>query len=195
MEDLVKNKKRAAILEAAHKLFWKHGFRRVTIEEICHEAGTSKMTFYRFFPDKIELAKKVLDLFYEESMVKYREIISEECPADEKMQKMITMKLEGSSNISNEFIQDFLVSTNLGLTSYFENKMNEAWTEGIANFKTGQKEGWIRKDLNVEFLFYFSQKIIPVLSDVQITSLFNTPHDMIREVSNLIVYGIAPEKK
>ncbi len=38
------NPKRELILSTGKDLFWKFGFRRVTIEEICKEAGISKMT-------------------------------------------------------------------------------------------------------------------------------------------------------
>lgn len=52
--------------------------------------------------------------------------------------------------------------------------------------------GWIRKDLNVEFLFYFSRKMIPVMYDKELLQLFKSPHEMIAELTNLIVYGISP---
>jgi AcrR family transcriptional regulator len=194
MEDPVNNKKYSAILEASRKLFWKHGFRRVTIEEVCREAKTSKMTFYRFFPDKSELAKKVLDQFYDESMLNFRSIIREKSTATVKMRKMIEMKLEGSTDISNEFIKDFLFSKDPSLSSYFEKKLQLIYSEGIREFKNGQEEGWIRKDLNVEFLFYFNQKILPLITDDETLKLFNSPQDMIAEISNLIIYGIAPRE-
>jgi AcrR family transcriptional regulator len=193
MEELSKNKKYSAILDAARKLFWKHGFRRVTIEEICREAKTSKMTFYRFFPDKIELAKTVLDQYYTESMVSFRNIIREESTPAVKMQKMISMKLEGSNDISNEFLQDFLFSKDTALSVYFGERLKEIYAEGMKEFKNGQDEGWIRKDLNVEFLFNFSQKILPIITDESMLKLFSSPQEMIREVSNLIIYGIAPK--
>jgi AcrR family transcriptional regulator len=47
------NQKYLKILAAGRDLFWKHGFKRVTIEEVCREAGASKMTFYKFFENKI----------------------------------------------------------------------------------------------------------------------------------------------
>jgi AcrR family transcriptional regulator len=192
MEDLANNKKYSSILDASRKLFWKHGFRRVTIEEICREAKTSKMTFYRFFPDKIELAKTVLDQYYTESMVSFRKIIRENSSAAVKMQKMIEMKLEGSNDISNEFIKDFLFSKDSALSAYFHERLKDIYAEGMMEFKNGQEEGWIRKDLNVEFLFNFSQKILPVITDDSMLQLFSSPQEMIREVSNLIIYGIAP---
>lgn len=195
MEVLTDNKKCMAILQSARKLFWKHGFRRVTIDEICRDAKTSKMTFYRFFPDKIELAKTVLDQFYDDSMIKFRKIIRDDTSVAIKMKKMIEMKMAGSNNLSKEFIQDFLLSAHLGLKSYFEEKNRIVWEEGVKEFKRGQEEGWIRKDLNVEFLFQFSMSIIPVLYEKQMMDLFDSPQGMINEISNLIIYGIAPRQE
>jgi AcrR family transcriptional regulator len=192
MEDLSTNKKFIAILSASRTLFWKHGFRRVSVEEICREAGTSKMTFYRFFPNKTQLAMRVLDHYYEEGMRNFRKMIREDSSVSEKMQNMILMKLNGSNDISNEFIKDFLISTDSTIKLYFEEKLKGIWEEGIREFKIGQAEGWIRKDLNVEFLFHFSQKIIPLLNDRDMLKLFPSPQELIIELTNLIVYGIAP---
>jgi AcrR family transcriptional regulator len=194
MEDIKNNKKYTAILQASRILFWKYGIRRVTIEEICREAKTSKMTFYKFFPNKTEVAKRVFDKFYEESMVSFRAMIRDNSTVSEKMEKMIQMKLQGTNEISSEFIQDFMIDSKSELSIYFEEKMKEIWAEGIKEFKRGQEQGWIRKDLNVEFLFHFSQKIIPVLNDKDLLKLFSTPQDLIVEMANLIVYGIAPER-
>jgi AcrR family transcriptional regulator len=60
------------ILNTGKTLFWKHGVRRVTIEEICREADVSKMTFYRFFPNKIELAKTLLKKMADDAMADYQ---------------------------------------------------------------------------------------------------------------------------
>jgi hypothetical protein len=113
-------------------------------------------------------------------------------PVSEKMKKLIQMKLNGSNDISSEFIQDFLINTNLGLKNYMEEKLKFIWTETINEFKRGQERGWIRKDLNVEFMFHFSQKIIPVLNDDDLLKLFSSPSELINEMTRLFVYGIAP---
>ena len=54
------NKKYKQIIATSKELFWKFGIKRVTVEEICSQAHVSKMTFYKFFPNKIELAKIIL---------------------------------------------------------------------------------------------------------------------------------------
>lgn len=193
MGDIKNNKKYNAILDIAKELFWKHGFRRVTIDEICREAKTSKMTFYRFFPSKLELARKILDNLYEMSMVQFREITRENSTPEEKMKKMLCLKLEGTNNISPEFLQDFYNNSELELKGYIEEKSKSTIVEIIDFYRKGQKNGWIRKDLNIEFLTYFILKTTPFITDEDLLKLYKSPQDLIMELTNLFVYGILPK--
>jgi AcrR family transcriptional regulator len=70
----VNNKKVKSIMETARDLFWKHGLKRVSIEEICQKSGVSKMTFYRHFDNKTELAKAVFDNVINDSIQKFKAI-------------------------------------------------------------------------------------------------------------------------
>jgi AcrR family transcriptional regulator len=49
------------ILDSARSLFWKHGIRRITIEEICEKAGVSKMTCYKYFSNKTAIARYLIE--------------------------------------------------------------------------------------------------------------------------------------
>ena len=60
-KDMTKSKKLQQITQTAYDLFWRHGIKRVTIEEICRTSGVSKMTFYKYFDNKNDLAISVLD--------------------------------------------------------------------------------------------------------------------------------------
>jgi AcrR family transcriptional regulator len=51
---------RARILIAAGELFYRHGIRAVGVEAIAEAAGTNKMTLYRHFASKDELAAEYL---------------------------------------------------------------------------------------------------------------------------------------
>ncbi len=193
MKDLKNNKKKTAILNKSKELFWKHGYRRVTIEEICREAKASKMTFYRFFPNKLELAREVYDNVVEEGLLNFRKIVKEDSSPSEKMKKMLQMKLEGTNDISNEFINDFYNNPGLGLTHHIEEKTRAVLVEVIKLFKDGQDEGWIRNDLNVEFLLVFLQKTATIIGDKELLMNCNSPQNLIMELANLLVYGIVPK--
>ena len=90
------------ITQTAYKLFWKHGISRVSIEEICREAGVSKMTFYKFFSNKKELGEKVIDNIIDESLEKYRSLMKEEISFEKKIRKQLLLKFEGTKEISQE---------------------------------------------------------------------------------------------
>ncbi len=194
MGGFTNNKKFSAILETSRVLFWKYGYRRVTIDEICREAKVSKMTFYRFFQNKLELARAVFDRVADEGLQKFREILKEESSPSEKMKKIIQLKLEGTNNISNEFLNDFYNNPELGLTNYIEERTKALWSETIELFRRGQVDGWVRKDMKVEFMFLFMQKAASVLTDKETLKLYNSPQDLIMELANMFVYGISPAK-
>ena len=52
---------RGRILAAARRLFFAHGFGRVTMDEIASELAMSKKTLYRHFASKEELCEAVID--------------------------------------------------------------------------------------------------------------------------------------
>lgn len=188
------NKKQENILTAAKDLFWKHGFKRVSIEEICQKAVVSKMTFYKHFPNKIELAKAVFDDETNKGMQRYRAIMNEEITPMEKMNKILSMKLEGSNNISQEFIMDFYSSPELGLKGYIEDKTNALWLEILEDSKRAQQNGIFRKDFKPEFIIYLSDRIKEMMADEKLLRLYNTPQELILDFSNFFVYGIMPHE-
>lgn len=187
-------KKYEDILITARELFWKYGFKRVSIEEICKKTGVSKMTFYRFFPNKTELAKTVLDEVIEEGLVKFRELMVDEIPPEEKIRSIVTMKMEGTNNISREFLADFYANPELGLKSYLEEKTNIAWAEVLQHFKAAQKQGWLRNDFKPEFLLFISQRMRELVFDEKLNSMYQNPQELIMELTNFMIYGIASHK-
>jgi AcrR family transcriptional regulator len=186
------NDKNDQLLDAARELFWKYGFKKVSVEEISRHCGVSKMTFYRYYKNKLEIAKAVFDREVEKGIRLFKEIICEECSAAEKIRKMLQVKLEGTNDISQEFLQDFYNNPELGLKGYIEEKSIKAWTEMMKDFKYAQEKGWFRKDFKPEFLLMLSQKFVEMIADEKVLQLYNSPQDLIMEMTNMISYGISP---
>ncbi len=188
------NPKKAQILATGKELFWKFGFKRVTIEEICREAGASKMTFYKFFPNKLELASTILDQLFDESIANIQKIRDEHVSADLTFKKMLQLKSEGSQGISNEFIKDLYVNAEDGLNAYIAEKIGMMFAEMIKVYEQGQEDGWVRKDLNIPFFMKYTMKVIEIVSNEELLNYFDDPQDMIMEVTNLFIYGISPHE-
>lgn len=60
--------KRAAILAAAERMFLRHGFEGVSMDQIASEAGVSKLTVYSHFGDKDALFAEAAKAYCEQQM-------------------------------------------------------------------------------------------------------------------------------
>jgi AcrR family transcriptional regulator len=189
-----KTTKKDLLLATGKELFMKHGFRRVSVEDVCAKAGISKMTFYRFFPNKTELAKAVYIKIAEDGYDRFKEILNSNATPEEMIHQMVMMKMEGTNEVSQEFIVDFYTSKETGLKEFVTTTMEDYWRGVISDFRKAQAKGIFRDDFNPEFFFLLSQKITTSLDDPAITKLFPNPQAMVMELINIMMYGIVPRK-
>ena len=186
-------KKLINILQTARSLFWKHGLKRVSVEEICQKAGVSKMTFYRYFPNKIELARAVYDNEVDEGIRKFKAIMKNENTTPlQKMEEILLLKLEGTHDISREFLQDFYSNPELGLSAHVAEKTKTSWHEIIKDFKAAQEKGWFRKDFRPEAFLAMAYKSAELVADEELLQLYDTPQNMVMELARFYTYGIMP---
>lgn len=194
MNELVNNQKYLNIYTTGKNLFWKYGIKRVTIEEICKEAGVSKMTFYKFFPNKIELAKTIWEKIVTDSLADFRNVVNSEDNFQEKVKKMFAIKLHAAENISIEFINDIYKLPEIGLQKKIEDYGNQSLQIFIDFLKKSQKAGWIRKEIKIEFILYYFNQMSQMLDNKELLSKYNQPHSLIMEAMNFLFYGLSPQK-
>ncbi|HRZ41686.1 MAG TPA: TetR/AcrR family transcriptional regulator [Bacteroidales bacterium] len=188
------NRSQIRILEAARGLFWKYGFRKVTVEEICRAAGISKMTYYRFYPNKHKVAMAVMDKVVHDSMVAFREILEADIPLQEKIGQMIRMKYEGVHEIGTEFIRDFYNQDELGLGEYMMKITGQSYHEMKVLMHVAMEKGVFRKDLDLDIFFMVSRKMVELTRDESFMQRFRSPDEMVMALTNILVYGICPHE-
>jgi AcrR family transcriptional regulator len=188
-----KTSRRESLITAGKEMFLKHGFRRVSIDDLCAKAGISKMTFYRYFPNKTELAKTVYRTILDDGYLKFRSVMDEDSSPEEKIHKMLMYKLEGTDQISQEFLVDFYTSREAGLKDFVDSATKELWQGMISDFRAAQQKGIFRLDFDPGFFFIVMQKITGSLDDPEITKMFDSPQAMIMELVSLLIYGIVPK--
>ncbi len=188
--DVVMNKKYQDIFGTAKDLFWKYGIKRVSIEEICKESNVSKMTFYKFFPNKIELAKTIMDDLVDSSLERLNEIIHGDKPFSDKLKAMFLMKLEGMNNVSMEFIKDIHINQGTGLKEHMDKLQAKSIGLIVDFYKDSQKKGYIRKEVKIDFILAYSTQIIKLMEDEHLLSQYEQPQDLVIESMNLLFYGI-----
>jgi AcrR family transcriptional regulator len=189
------NTKLLSILDAAKTLFWKYGMKKVSVEEICIAAGVSKMTFYKHFANKTELALNILKRNFNEAMSKYREIMDSGRTYPEKIEKGIQLKMENAKAFSREFMNEIYRNGEPEILDFMHQMVSDSLAIFMRDFKYYQDKGEIRKDMKPEFMLYMLNKMTELTADESFMQLFSDPADMVRVVSDFYFYGIMPHEK
>ena len=187
------SKKMDRIIETATELFVQHGIRRITIEEICRTAGASKMTFYKYFDNKIDLLRHIWERWFDEGYRVLDEIDEMDIPFAEKMQRLIEWKMNLVSSLSPAFLDEIL-HTSPELAAF----IGEMRVKNIARFmefvEKAQERGDMRR-MRPEFFLAVMNKMQDVIYDERLAGLYTDRLDLIRDVHNFIFFGILPERE
>jgi len=197
-EKMVKSKKHQQIVDTARELFWHYGVRRVSIEEICKTAGVSKMTFYKYFKNKIDLVLLILKKLFFEGTARYKSIMAQNIPYSEKIKEVIQMKLELSRDISQEMLKDWMQDSIPEVAELMQRIQRENFQLFLDDMVAAQNKGEIRKDINPQFILYFLNKMREIAGDEQLINMYDSTQSLTAELVNFFFYGILtkqPEDK
>ena len=194
MNELVNNPKYQDIFKTGKDLFWKYGIKRVTIEEICKEAGVSKMTFYKFFPNKIVFARAIWEKVMNDSLSKFKNVVNSDFEFQDKVKEIFSIKLQATEDISIEFINDIYKLPELGLQSNMEEYANQSLQIFMDFLKESQKTGLIRKGIKIEFILFYFNQMSQMFDDEKLVANYKHPHDLVMESMNFLFYGLSPQK-
>lgn len=178
------------IIDNAKTLFMKHGMRRITVEEICKEAGVSKMTFYRIFTNKEDVAEKIIFEINERNMMKYYEIMNQKISYLEKIQQTLELKNTASSEISEEFIKDILQNENELFIKHLTEIRQNANEQYLKDFIEAQKNGDVRKDIKPEFILYILDMLYEKMKDERLIGMYKNTQEATMEITKFFFYGI-----
>ncbi len=186
-----KSGKQSQIVETAEILFKRYGIKRVTVEEICSKAMVSKMTFYKYFPNKIELVKYIWNAWFEMGWSKIDEINEMSIPFTEKLRLMIEWKMEFISEMNPEIIEEYVhVATELKV--FMQENRQKSFYRFLDYFAGWQKNGDIRKEVRPEFLIAVVNKIQEMFNNDNLRKLYKDPSEFTHELHKLLFYGIVP---
>lgn len=178
------------IVESAKDLFSRYGIKRVSVEEICKTANVSKMTFYKHFPNKTELAKYILSNFINEGLERYNEILSTDKPFYQKMKEIAQYKFELIRKLNEEFISEFIHSDNPEIQKFINQKRTESMTYTIKMYTDAQKNGEIRPEIKPQFIEYMLNIMAKISEDKNLTGLYPNMEEFTRELFNFFLFGI-----
>jgi AcrR family transcriptional regulator len=181
-----------AIQQAAKALFWKHGIRRVSVEEISKEAGVSKMTFYRHYANKHELAERILRDALSDGRRKYRAIMRSDAPFPERIRKVVQLEHETSEGMSTEFMKDVFRDPAGPLAKIMEAENKAISKDLAADIRLAQREGFVRADVKPDFVLYLMEQFQVFIQDDRFMAMYKNPQDAYMALANFVFYGLFP---
>ena len=191
----MKISKKQQIEEKAKELFWKHGFKKVTIDEICTKAKVSRKTFYTFYGNKTALVLFIFDNIMNEAFEIYEGIVESDAHFSDKMEMIFEYKYNAAKNISLEFIADFYNPEAGELLTFFNSKIEKSMQFMREFFRKAQEKGELNPELSLDYVMWLMQKSIELCGTKELIALFPSADAMTRQVSQSLVYGIMPVKK
>jgi AcrR family transcriptional regulator len=178
------------IVAAAHKLFYKYGIRKVTIDEICTEANVSKVTFYKHLTNKTELAKKVLDDIFNHFINRLSSLMDSSAPFPEKMHGILQLKVETAKGANVAFVLDLYRNSEAELIEYTRGKFKTVIALTADYLIDAQQKGLIRSDLNPTLLIALLDKMQELAFDDRVLHTYKTANDMGIEITKFFLYGV-----
>ncbi len=183
------------ILHGSRDLFFKHGIKSITMDEIAKHLNISKKTIYTFYKDKNLLVKLMVKSELENEIEVLKSIRTDsENPVDEMLKIMIHVQqfLRRFNPIIFHDLQKYHLSAWDEFKS-FQDKTLIGFVE--ENLKRGIKLSLYRNELNVKILSRLRMAEVNVgFNPVQFpTSLFN-PIEVQTEIFEHFIHGIVTTK-
>ena len=146
-------KKEGDILRTAEDLFMQFGYDRVTVEEICREAGVSKVTFYKYFKNKFCVLDEYMTVRLELGMEVFNKIRTADASLQEKMTALIAMKESAVSHFTPIFYKSLLSGDEL-VQGFMQEWIAQSINAMRSFLEDGQKSGEIYPGYSVDFLLH-----------------------------------------
>ncbi|MEJ2512344.1 MAG: helix-turn-helix domain containing protein [Anaerolineales bacterium] len=179
--------KRDQLIKTGEALFIKYGMRRVTVEEICREANVSKPTFYKYFKNKEDLARRIDEIWVEEALQKVEEIEESEMAFPEKLMQILEVKQEITAKPGPEFLNDLM---NLDID------VSHAYKRVMHFFINSQRERNLREEFRPEFLLAAFTVLNNMQYDPKIRALYDDAEILAGDIFKLFYYGaLSPEHR
>lgn len=175
------NKKEYEIFDSGKKLFFRFGPKRVTVEDICREAGVSKATYYKYFRNKEDLIKKIRNELLTTGFDKFDEICKKDITYPKKIEEMSKWRINFFSHIPADLLND-IVELDL-VKGEFKNRF-------LSNIEAAQKKGEIKKDLLPDLIWLITEKISEITKEGLWKEYFSDYATYQSQVRRIIFYGM-----
>jgi AcrR family transcriptional regulator len=183
---------RTRIVQRCTELFGRHGFARISMDEVAGSLGMSKKTVYKYFPRKEEIVKTIVHEFREETMLQVKRI------AEDKHQEPITKIVRILETVAlrlNMLQHAFIADIQKYLPDFWK-EADEKRREAVMTMfqyimEEGKREGIFRRDIDPEiFSYMFTHSAAGLITPDALGRLPYTASQIFQHIVSVLFKGI-----
>ena len=187
--------KQLEIIDKSALLFLKNGIKSVTMDDLAKELGVSKKTIYKYFDDKNDLVKKIVEIRTSQDRLACEAARCDSENAIDALFKISTFVSEMMQNVHSSVFFDLQKYHRDAWEVMEEHKRNFVKSQIKENIERGQTEGLYNSTLNPEVISSIYISIMHGLFDGE---TFDFDAFRFQKIFDDIIYfqirGIANEK-
>ena len=187
---------RERILSAARDEFFKHGFSKVTVDEIAGKTGMSKKTIYKYFESKDDIVQAVAKETLNHMKTCCEEITrNEDDDFVDKLRQMMTLIGLQYSKMGRPLIEDLQKNA-----PHIWKRIDEFRKERIHNdfgdlLREGMQKGMFRNDIDEQLiLLIYSNAIQTIINPETLMNLPFTVVQVFEAIMKVIYEGILTDE-
>lgn len=183
------SKKEAKLVDAATELFKRFGIKRVSVTEVCEAADVSKVTFYKFFSNKIDLARRVIEVITERVIARIDEITALDVPLPEKVALLVEERVQRVREWSGDFIEE-LYHLDPALGALVAESAGRSRMRYVEFIRRAQAAGEMRPDVHPEVALAVLERLYELGGDDALVRRAGSYERLTRDVNNVFFYGM-----
>jgi AcrR family transcriptional regulator len=183
-------KKQIKLIEAAQELFFSYGVSRVTVEEICKTAKISKMTFYKYFADKWDIAKAVLDYLINAGLETYYQLIEEPIPFEQKVEQILMLSDSQVHALGSAYLND-LMKPDSPLYAYFAEQQKKMRELSVEFLQQAQAKGLINTEIKIPVALFMLDRLSELLNEPGFIQIVPDIEERAAQIAKFFFHGFA----
>ncbi len=187
------------ILNGAAKLFYKHGYSGVRVDDIADFVGISKKTIYNHFPNKLALIRAVIEVNVQDIFLKLDEFTSDDNMNANSIDKIHNMMVFGYQEIkirSWMFTEDKKNKHSKDLIEESLERIRKKVIHMVGHYlEKGIQEGMLRPNVSKNVLPYIIAIIVEGIFQLdRFTEVHVGGDELFKEAMQMIYEGILTQE-
>lgn len=175
--------------DASWELIRNRGFKATKVQDICAEAGVSKMSFYYYYKNKHEIFEEVLDEFFNSVIESSKSMMDKKIPFREKIMELVNWKADFVKTMSPQFVEELYISGG-PYVELMKQVMMRVQKMTFDFYQDGKDKGEINRTVDVKVIMFWMNIVSDMIVEGKLNDLFDDPKEMNKQIRDLMLYGV-----